>query len=255
MRGGGGICVTRTRHGASVRGYTRRRFRCRSLPPHWRHLRFTVQRRWSPKEDVQYDSTSFCDLSIPPRGVFCGAPARGVLARFRALIGPLDQDHFVRRERNGHGITIDLELVKRLALLRLPHELADAVERILVARAGDGPVALKALRLWCKEPFGRDEEIKIVVGRHCWRQPAVINKCGTQGKIVPVFQLPFGVLPSSSANSAADFGPVISILKMRPRVRALRPNTPLNVSSNSRNRISLGMKHIRRNFSSIQDTQ
>ena len=51
-----------------MRGYTRRRFRCRSLPPQWRHLRFTVQRRWSPKEDGRYYSTSFYDLSIPPRG-------------------------------------------------------------------------------------------------------------------------------------------------------------------------------------------
>ena len=59
----------RTRHGASVRGYTRRRFRCRSMPLQWRHLRFTIQRRWSPKEDGRYYSTSFCDLSIPARGV------------------------------------------------------------------------------------------------------------------------------------------------------------------------------------------
>ncbi len=50
----------------------RRRFQCRSMPPNWRHLRFTVQRRWSPKEDGRYDSTSFYDLSILPRGVFCG---------------------------------------------------------------------------------------------------------------------------------------------------------------------------------------
>ena len=38
------------------------------MPLQWRHLRFTVQRRWSPKEDGRYDSTSFYDLSIPPRG-------------------------------------------------------------------------------------------------------------------------------------------------------------------------------------------
>ena len=69
--GGGYLCHARTRHGASVCGYTRRRFRCRSLPPHWRHLRFTIQRRWSPKEYGRYYSTSFYDLSIPPRGVFC----------------------------------------------------------------------------------------------------------------------------------------------------------------------------------------
>ena len=56
----------RTRHGASVRGYTRRRFRCRFMPLQWRHLRFTIQRRWSPKEDGRYYSTSFYDLSIPP---------------------------------------------------------------------------------------------------------------------------------------------------------------------------------------------
>ena len=59
----------RTRHGASVRGYTRRRFRCRSMPPQWRLMRFSVQRRWSPKEDGWYYSTSFCDLSIPAHGV------------------------------------------------------------------------------------------------------------------------------------------------------------------------------------------
>ena len=67
--GGGYLRHARTRHGASVRGYTRRRFRCRSLPPQWRHLRFTIQRRWSPKKDVRYDSTSLDDLSIPRRGV------------------------------------------------------------------------------------------------------------------------------------------------------------------------------------------
>ena len=39
------------------------------MPLQWRHLRFTVQRRWSPKEDGRYYSTSFCDSSIPPRGV------------------------------------------------------------------------------------------------------------------------------------------------------------------------------------------
>ena len=53
----------------------RRRFRCRSLPPHWRLMRFTVQRRWPPKEDGRYDSTSFYDLSIPPRGFFAEIPA------------------------------------------------------------------------------------------------------------------------------------------------------------------------------------
>ena len=63
----------RTRHGASVRSYTRRRFRCRSMPLQWRHLRITVQRRWSPKEDGRYDSTSFYDLSIPPRRRFLRA--------------------------------------------------------------------------------------------------------------------------------------------------------------------------------------
>ena len=66
--GGGYLRHARTRHGASVRGYTRRRFRCRFMPLQWRHLRFTVQRRWSPKEDGRYYSTSFYDLSIPPRG-------------------------------------------------------------------------------------------------------------------------------------------------------------------------------------------
>ena len=66
--GGGYLRHARTRHGASVRGYTRRRFRCRSMPLQWRHLRFTVQRRWSPKEDGRYYSTFFYDLSIPPRG-------------------------------------------------------------------------------------------------------------------------------------------------------------------------------------------
>ena len=70
MRGGGGyLRHARTRHGASVRGYTRRRFRCRSMPLQWRHLRFTVQRRWSPKEDGRYYSTSFRGSSISP----CGA--------------------------------------------------------------------------------------------------------------------------------------------------------------------------------------
>ena len=73
--GGGYLRHARTRHGASVRGYTRRRFRCRSLPPRWRLMRFTVQRRWSPKEDGRYDSTSFYDLSIPPRGFFAEIPA------------------------------------------------------------------------------------------------------------------------------------------------------------------------------------
>ena len=75
VRGGGYLRHARTRHRASVRGYTRRRFRCRSMPPHWRHLRFTVQRRWSPKEDGRYDSTSFCDLSIPARDFFAEIPA------------------------------------------------------------------------------------------------------------------------------------------------------------------------------------
>jgi len=51
--------------------FTRRRSRCRSMPLQWRHLRFTVQRRWSPKEDGRCNSTSFYDLSIPPHGVFC----------------------------------------------------------------------------------------------------------------------------------------------------------------------------------------
>ena len=67
--GGGYLRHARTRHGASVRGYTRRRFRCRSMPLQWRHLRFTIQRRWSPKKDRWHDSTSLDDLSIPPRGV------------------------------------------------------------------------------------------------------------------------------------------------------------------------------------------
>ena len=73
VRQGGYLRHARTRHRASVRGYTRRRFRCRFMPPQWRHLRFTIQRRWSPKEDGRYVSTSFRDSSIPPRGVFCAS--------------------------------------------------------------------------------------------------------------------------------------------------------------------------------------
>ena len=77
MRGGGGyLRHARTRHGASVRGYTRRRFRCRSMPLQWRHLRFTIQRRWSPKEDGRHYSTSFYDLSIPPTRGFGFRPPR-----------------------------------------------------------------------------------------------------------------------------------------------------------------------------------
>ena len=67
---GGYLRHARTRHGASVRGYTRRRFRCRSMPLQWRHLRFTIQRRWSPKEDGRYDSTSFVICQSPAR-LFC----------------------------------------------------------------------------------------------------------------------------------------------------------------------------------------